>query len=290
MIIDLCVTPPTKEVLSGFLDIPPHLAGYINLYASDTEGLRQLTSITMEDFFRLMDGAGVVMAVLHGEDMETTYGRRIRNEIVRDLVQKYPERFRGFAGVDPHKGKKAVREIEKMMRDGLSGVMVAPWEHTLFSNSKKYFPVYEACIECDVPIWIHTSLNFSHVIPMEYGRPLLLDRVAVRYPDLKIIAGHAGWPWVTEMMAVLWRHPNVYVDISGVRPKYMGMEKTGWAPLVHYGNSILQDKVLFATAWPLVMFHDAVSDVRGLSLKPEVEEKWFWKNAAKLLKLDNLKK
>jgi predicted TIM-barrel fold metal-dependent hydrolase len=121
---------------------------------------------------------------------------------------------------------------------------------------------------------------------MEYGRPLILDRVAVKFPDLKIVAGHAGWPWVTEMVALLWRHPNVYADISGIRPKYMGMVETGWAPLVHYGNNILKDKILFATAWPLVMFKDAVDDVRGLSLKPEVEKLWFGENAKKILKLD----
>lgn len=286
MIIDFCVTPPAKEVLSGFSEVPDHLAGYFRLYGGNLDELKLLSKLTITDFFSLMDHAGIDIAVIQGEDMETTYNRKIPNEIVRDLVQKYPDRFRGFAGVDPHKGKRAVKEIEKMVSEGLSGVMIAPWEHNLFTDDKKYFPIYEKCIELDVPIWAHTSLNFSHVIPMEYGRPLILDRVAVKFPDLKIVAGHAGWPWVTEMVALLWRHPNVYADISGVRPKYMGMVETGWAPLVHYGNSILKNKILFATAWPLVMFKDAVDDVRGLSLKPEVEKLWFGENAKKLLKLD----
>lgn len=286
MIIDFCVAPPAKEVLSGFGDVPPHLSGYKKLFKDDRNALELLASLTISDFFGLMDGAGVDIAVLHGEDMETTYGRKIPNEIVRDLIQKYPDRFLGFAGVDPHKGKCATEEIDRTVgKDGFSGVMIAPWEHGLFTDDEKYFPIYEKCIEFDVPIWIHTSLNFSNVIPMEFGRPLILDRVAVRYPELKIVAGHAGWPWVTEMVAVLWRHENVYADISGIRPKYMGMDRTGWGPLVHYGNSILQDKILFSTAWPLVQFHDAVKDVRGLGLKPEVEEKWFWKNAANLLKI-----
>ena len=287
MIIDFCVTPPVKEVLSGFKNIPKHLEGYSRLYGGKIEELDQLAKLTIDDFFSLLDHAGIDIAVIFGEDMETTYNRKIPNEIVLDLVQKYPDRFRGFAGADPHKGKKAVREIVKMVGEGLSGVMVAPWEHNLFTDDKKYFPIYEKCIELDIPIWIHTSLNFSHLIPIEYGRPLILDRVAVRYPELKIVAGHSGWPWVTEMVAVLWRHPNVYSDISGVRPKYMGMIETGWAPLVHYGNNILKDKILFATAWPLVMFHEAVNDVRELHLKPEVERKWFGENAKKLLKLED---
>lgn len=286
MIIDFCVAPPHPDVLSGFSDIPPHLAGYERLYSGTSKELEFLKTLSVDDFFGLLDMAGVTTAVIHGEDMESTYGRKIPNEIVLELVQQYPDRFVGFIGADPHKKKRAVREIYRMARAGLKGVMIAPWEHGLFSNDKKYYPIYEACIDLDIPIWIHTSLNFSHVIPMEFGRPLILDRVAVMFPDLKIVAGHAGWPWVTEMVAVMWRHANVYADISGIRPKYMGMIETGWAPLVHYGNTLLQDKILFSTAWPLVMFHDAVNDVKNLNLKPEVQEKWFWKNAAGLLKVD----
>ena len=286
MIIDVCVTPPLPEVLSGYADPIGHLAGYRRLFKGSEEAIGALGKITLNEFFRLMDASGITLCVLQGEDMETTYGRRIPNELVAGLVQKYPDRFRGFIGIDPHKKRRATKEIDRMVRQGLTGVMIAPWEHNLFTDDKRYFPIYEKCIEHDIPIWIHTSLNFSHVIPMEYGRPLILDRVAVRYGDLKIIAGHAGWPWVNEMVAVIWRHQNVYVDISGIRPKYIGMKSTGWETLIHYGNNVLADKVLFATAWPLVMFDTAVSDMKGLPLKPEVREKWFYKNAARLLKIE----
>ncbi|MBN2224535.1 MAG: amidohydrolase [Deltaproteobacteria bacterium] len=286
MIIDICVSPPLPEILTGYADPPQHLVRYKRLFKGSEKALAALGKLTVEDFLLMMDAAGIAICVLHGEDMESTFGRRINNELIVDLVHRYPTRFRGFIGVDPHKGRKATREIDRMVSEGLCGVMIAPWEHGLFTDDKKYFPIYERCLRHDIPIWIHTSLNFSHVIPMEYGRPLILDRVAVRYGDLKIIAGHAGWPWVTEMVAVLWRHDNVYADISGVRPKYMGMHNTGWEPLIHYGNTILQDKILFGTAWPLVMFDTAVNDVKELPLKPEVRGKWFYGNAARLLKIE----
>jgi predicted TIM-barrel fold metal-dependent hydrolase len=285
MIIDVCVTPPLPEILIGFADPNSHLEGYRRLFGGSKEAIEALAKLTLDDFFRLMDNAGITLCVLQGEDVQTTYGRRIPNEPVADLVARYPERFRGFIGVDPHKGRKATREIDRMVGRGLTGVMIAPWEHNLFADDKKYFPIYEKCIEHDIPIWIHASTNFSHVIPMEFGRPLILDRVAVRYGELKIIAGHGGWPWVNEMVAVLWRHANVYTDISGIRPKYIGMKETGWETLIHYGNSVLADKVLFGTAWPLVMFDTAVNDTKALPLKPEVREKWLYKNAARLLKI-----
>ncbi|MBN2028216.1 MAG: amidohydrolase [Actinobacteria bacterium] len=286
MIIDVCVTPPHREVLKGFLDPPPHLAGYYDVYTMGPEMEEYIASFEPEHFIAMMDAAGIDIAVLQGEDQETTFNKRVSTEIAAELVGAYPDRFLGFAGVDPHKGEEAVAFLRQAVTEmGLVGAMISPWEHLMFSDDERYYPIYETCVEFDIPIWIHTSFNLSRQIPMEYGHPLHLDRVAVRFPELKIMAGHAGWPWVAEMVAVAWRHPNVYLDISGIRQKYMGMPGTGWEPLIHYGNSVLQDKVLFSTAWPLLQLEQAVQDVKELPLKEEVKVKWLGENARKLLRL-----
>lgn len=286
MIVDIVVSPPHRDVLLGLLKPASHLSGYYDLYSFDESAVEYIRNFRTEDFLAMMDAAGVDIAVLHGEDQETTFDKRIPNEIVAGLVAEYPERFLGFAGVDPHKGREAVEELERWVAgEGFRGAMISPWEHLLFSDDERYWPVYEKCVELDIPIWIHASVNFSPQIPLEYGHPLRLDRVAVRYPELKIIAGHAGWPWVLEMVAVAWRHRNVYMDISGVRQRYMGMPDTGWGPLIHYGNSVLQDRILFGTAWPLLALDRAVDDVRGLPLKDEVRAKWLGENARRLLGL-----
>jgi uncharacterized protein len=286
MIIDLCVSPPHRDVLLGMLEPMPHLAGYYDIYSMSPDMEAYISDFKPEDFIAMMDAAGIDVAVLLGEDQETTFAKKVPNEIVVDLVRSFPERFLGFAGVDPHKGAGAVESLRlNVEKLGLRGAMISPWEHLMFSDDERYYPIYETCVELDIPIWIHTSFNFSRQIPMEYGHPLHLDRVAVRFPELKIVAGHAGWPWVMEMVAVAWRHPNVYIEISGIRQKYMGMEHTGWEPLIHYGNSVLQDKVLFATAWPLLPLEQAVQDVKNLPIKEEVKAKWLGENARRLLQL-----
>jgi len=286
MIVDFCVTPPHRDILLGMLEPMPHLSGYYDTYSMSPEMEGSLEDFEPGDFIAMMDAAGIDVAVLLGEDQETTFGKKVPNDIVVELARAHPDRFVGFAGVDPHKGERAAEGLrEDILGRGLRGAMISPWEHLMFSDDERYYPVYEVCIELDVPIWIHTSFNLSRQIPMEYGHPLHLDRVAVKFPDLKIVAGHAGWPWVAEMVAVGWRHPNVYLDVSGIRQKYMGMPNTGWGPLLHYGNSVLQDKVLFATAWPLLPLEQAVRDVRNLPLKEEVKAKWLGENARKLLGL-----
>ena len=123
---------------------------------------------------------------------------------------------------------------------------------------------------------------------MELGRPLALDRLCGEMPDLKVIAGHGGWPWVPEMVAAAWRHPNLYVDPSGHRWKYFTTPHSGWEMLLHFGNSTIQDKILFGTDWPLlpISLAEILAEARALPLKPSVMEKWLGKNAARLLGAD----
>ena len=137
-------------------------------------------------------------------------------------------------------------------------------------------------------MWIHTSVNWAPAHPMELGRPLALDRLCGEMPDLKIIAGHGGWPWVPEMVAAAWRHPNLYIDPSGHRWKYFSTPHSGWEMLLHFGNSTIQDKILFGTDWPLlpISLGEILEEARSLPLKPHVAEKWLGGNAARLLELD----
>jgi predicted TIM-barrel fold metal-dependent hydrolase len=120
---------------------------------------------------------------------------------------------------------------------------------------------------------------------MEVERPIYLDIVAQDFPDLKIIAGHGGWPWVNELVAVAWRNPNIYIDIASYIPKYIGMQGTGWEQLIHFGNSVLQDRILFGSTWLFMgmSIKQLADGVMELPLKEEVKRKWLYENAAKLL-------
>jgi len=234
-----------------------------------------------------MDEAGVTKAILVAEDFEETLGKKVPNEAIAAGVKKYPDRFFGLASVDPHKGKKAVQELEHAVKDlEMVGLTLWPCFHKIYSNDKKYYPLYEKCLELGIFVVIHTSVNFSSVSKLDLGRPIYLDEVAMDFPDLRIIASHAGWPWVLEMIAVAWRHPNVYMEISAMRPKYMAREHSGWGPLLNYGNTILQDRIMFATSWPLLPFKRSVEEVQALPLKESVKEKWLYQNAAKFLNIE----
>ena len=316
-IIDSLCYVPTEEVFVDLLvSLPPQMARYLQdifgpriapllgitaeeLYVMKTTmntaelknaikpflpNIKKMTSTT-DEFVELLDKMGVEKAVIFNLDEETPSGiAGLPNDYYAEIVKKHPDKFVGFAGIDPLKRMKAVREIRRSYDLGLRGVAVRPFMFGIPPHHAKMYPIYSTCVELDIPIWFHLSINYS-TNNMEVERPIYLDIVAQDFPELKIIAGHGGWPWVNELVAVAWRNPNIYIDIASYLPKYIGMKGTGWEQLIHFGNSVLQDRILFGSTWLFMgmSIKQLADGVMELPLKEEVKRKWLYENAAKLL-------
>ena len=287
MAIDIRCSPPTEQGMGLFLNPPPQMRGYADIYQETWKNRKDEIVMPIPRFVGLLDEAGVDRVVMIAADKETNLGTKVPNDAVADLARQAPDRIVPFAAVDPHKGKKAADELEWALRDlKMKGLTIGPWEHQLYPDDEMYFPFYELCVAYGVPVTIHASVHFGRFAKLDFSRPIYIDNVAVKFPDLKIIAVHGGWPWVAELVAVAWRHKNVHIEISGVRPRYIAKPGTGWEPLLSYGDNLLQDKVLWGTAWPLQPFARSLQETRALPLKPHVIEKWTHGNAARLLGLN----
>lgn len=289
MIIDFRFTPPTPEGLFRYLTPPEHLRGYAEVYGSRVYGGSNQAIKPMQppELIKYLDRVGVDKVLLKTSDNETTTGFKYPLDKLAEYIEGHESRLIGVAGVDPHKGIKAARELQQAIATlGFKAANITPCEHKLNANHKKYYPIYGKCVELDVPILIHTSINFSHELPLDFGHPRYIDEVAVDFPELKIVCVHGGWPWILEMISVAWRHNNVYIEVSGTRPKYIAMPGTGWEPLLVYGNSVVQDKVLWGSNWPQVSPEEGIAGVNSFPLKEDVKKKWLGLNAAHLLGID----
>ncbi len=203
-------------------------------------------------------------------------------------MKKYPNKLIGFAGVDPLATDDTVTELEGYINEwNLKGLNLQPWVQGLYPNDKKLFPLYSYCQQKKIPVAIHSSINFSVHHKFDYGQPLYLDAIACEFPHLTIIANHGGWPWVNEMVAVAWKHPNIYIETGGISPKYISIPGTGWELFITYGNSILQDQILFATD-SVIPHERAVKELDMLPFKDIVKEKFLYLNAMRILNLSSL--
>jgi predicted TIM-barrel fold metal-dependent hydrolase len=284
MIIDFRVVAPKREWIDLKEVINWYHTGPMRGYYETYKELDERHKITTEDVLKGMDEGGVDMAVLQSEWAFGDY--QAQNEAVLRMSKKYPKRFvAAYLTVNPNEHHDMAEVIEKGVKEeGFKGVNLQHFAYQVDALDRRFFPVYSKCQDLKVPLTFHSSINFSLDKPIRYSRVIQLDEIACAFPDLIIIANHGGWPWVTEMIAVAWKHPNVYIEIGAISPKYIGTPGSGWEPLMRYGNTLLQDRVLFATD-SVIPFKRAVDELKELPLKEDVKKKWLGGNAARLLGL-----
>ena len=204
------------------------------------------------------------------------------------VAERHPERFIAFAGVDVMRGDAGARDVTHWIRErGFKGLSLRPFMIGLPADDPRYDPFYATCVELNVPVSVHASANWTTSRPSDLGHPRHFDDVACRFPDLKLILSHSGYPWILEACLLAWKHPNVYLELAAHRPRYFTAPGAGWEPLLRFGQTTIQDKILYGTGAFLIGRPPAelVAEMRALPIAPAVAEKWLWRNAARLLGL-----
>jgi predicted TIM-barrel fold metal-dependent hydrolase len=282
--IDFSSRPPVAELT---LPSSQHLSNYRRVYAA-SESLvdKSMGPEALASYLRNYETLGAKAVVIKARDLTSTFGVKIANEAVAGFCRTHGERFIGFAGVDPHKGAQAVRDLEFAVRElGLRGLNVQGFEHKLPINDKLLYPLYEKCVELGIPVNIHCGMNFSTATSMSYGHPLALDDVMVNLPQLRVCASPPGWPWVNELLAVAWRHPNVWIGVLAIRPKLLAVANSGYEPLLQYGKGILKSKFIFGSGYPMMPVERSLQEINELPLDDDVRELWLSRNAEVFLDL-----
>ena len=135
-------------------------------------------------------------------------------EVVAEAVAKVPDRLIGGAGYDPFHIEASLRRVETAVREfGFRYVYAHPMTFGVAPNDRRMYPLYAKCVELGVPVGMQVG-HSAEVLPTDCGRPMLVDDVAREFPTLRINLSHTGWPWTGEYCSMIWRHPNVYGDIS----------------------------------------------------------------------------
>ncbi len=241
--------------------------------------LAQKIVVTPDRFEKQLDEAGIEWGLtdLPGDDETAAY------------LSQLPGRLYGMTVFNPFEGTRAVKDLEYAIREkGFKAVYASPYRWGIKANDPRFYPCYAKAIELDIPVFIYTAMNYRTDYPMDVGRPLYLDRVAIDFPELRIVASCGGWPWVPELVGVARRHQNVYIDTSSHRPKYLAVPGSGFEMLMQFGNTLLQDRIVFASGSGDLglSISQVVKEMKELPLKDAVKKKWLYKNALQLFRMD----
>lgn len=276
--IDFHVHLPTTEFMQ--VTLGPYAKAAERYFRTEVK-LKDIDQLA-EDYARV-DMIGVLLAW----DAETATGLPpLGNDYIAAIVARYPQQFIGFASVDPHKGKAAVKEIERAVKDlGLGGAKFHPGVQAFYPNDPAFYPLMEKIQELGIPALFHTGTNGLGAgtpggmgIKMDYTRPIYLDSLAADFPGLTIIGAHPSWPWHEEMLAAMQHKTNLYNDLSGWVPKRIP------EVLLRTAATRMQDRFLFGSDYPFITPERWLADFEKLDyFTPEVTAKLMWKNAQRLL-------
>jgi hypothetical protein len=237
----------------------------------------------MAEMYRKLKMAFVVFTVDAGKGAS----RKITNEEIAELAHKEGDVAIPFASINPHRGEEGVRAARRLIKDyGVRGFKFHPSVQEFYPNDRMAYPLYEAIAEAKLPALFHTGqtgvgagTRAGGGIRIKYSNPLYLDDVAVDFPEMPIILAHPSFPWQEEALSVATHKPQVYIDLSGWSPKY-------FPPiLVQYANTLLKNKVLFGSDYPVIAPERWIEEFDKLPIKPEVRPLILKENAARLLKL-----
>jgi predicted TIM-barrel fold metal-dependent hydrolase len=174
---------------------------------------------------RLLPQADTANHLLAAEPVDRTFvlgfrskhlGAAIPNDYIADYCRQHADTMIGFAGIDPTE-EDAIEQVEHVSKElGLKGLTICPAAQDFHPSDTRAMRIYEKAAALRLPIIFYNGTHLSPKTRMEYARPFLLDEVARSFPNLKMVVGHLGYPWVDETLILLNKHQNVFSDISGL--------------------------------------------------------------------------
>jgi len=252
----------------------PWMATLLRWTGRDGEAVVPSVAATL----KAMDAADVDIALLsawHGPQ-----GSLISNEEVSAQIGEAPDRFRGLASVDLTNPMEAVREVRRWAgEEAFVGVRVVPWLWDLPPNDRRYYPVYAACIEAGVPF----CTQIGHTGPLcrsEPGRLIpYLDDVLLDFPELVVVGGHVGFPWIDELVSLAHKYPNFYVDTSAYSVHRLP------EAFVRFMKGAGASRVMFGTNWPMLSPSRCLAQLDGLELTDDSRAAFLGGNARRVFGL-----
>ena len=285
MIIDFRSRPPFDNSFR-YLTTEVNKASYRII--SGFETAESVEAFSMVKYFEEMRDAGIDKGLItgrrscHGFIDEIPGKENENNDAVKEILEKYPDKFIGAYGIDPTDGEKAIKWIEQYVVNGaFSAVLIEPdlAKIPMSVDDKRVLPFYDYCEANNIPVLLaFGELNYQS---MRHMSPTALDNICEMFGNLKIIIFHGGWPYVSEVLWIAFNRENFYIS-----PDYTMLPAwAGYEGYINAANTFMQDKIIFGSSYPFVAMGPMKQYYESV-LRPEVVPKVLGANAMRALNME----
>ncbi len=237
----------------------PGLKDYIEKYHMQD----RLSVMGVSDLIAEAGDAGIEKLLVYGSTPK-------ENTHIMDLAKTH-DALIPVGGIDIDRGiRAALEEIVRLQTGNIAAINIS-FQCDKKVNDRELYALYAYCELHTIPVIIHSGIHYSRDVNMWKAQPQYFDEIAVDFPELKIIMSHGGNGFGPSVLAVTQRHPNIYLEFSAMRPKYMAPE------FIQAANTYLQDRCIFGTDYPLTDFKHQI-ELWQYSLREVVWEKFFHQN------------
>ena len=194
------------------------------------------------------------------------------NTFAARYAEASPERILPYGGVHARFTKDPEGDVDRLIELGIRCLKIHPPHQCHAANAyteglEALGRIYRRCEERGLPVLVHTGTSIFPGARSKWGTPMELDDVAIDFPKLTIVMAQGGRPlWMEEAFFILRRHPNVYLELSGIPP----------ARLLEYFPRLadIGHKTIWGTDWPSPGVHDLRKNLdafRALPLPAELQ-------------------
>ncbi len=266
-IIDFRARPRTRYFLKDLIPEPIEaFRPYFSIYHMES----RLNPESLESTVTEMGAAGVKQSVILADGLD---GCRH----VADACNQFPGTFFGLVSIDIRKGiSRSVDDLNVAFADfGMLGLTLSPFINGVNPTDPRNYPLYSLAEKLGKVVQIHASVHFNTRLPVDIGDPKQIDQLAVDFPNLRLVLGHAGNGFGNMGLTVAQRHPNVFIDFTSLHPKYLAPE------MIHSANTTLRNKAIFGTNYPCLPY--SIAQEWKKAIRKENHSLFFYENAMKAL-------
>lgn len=211
--------------------------------------------------------AGVDRAIIFSLRYKDSIGVDGNDEVTAAAVAKYPDKFVGFAAVDPRMPDCMDLLVHAIEDLGLKGAKFGPIYNGVSLLDPRLEPIYAYLQKNNLPLTMHMGTTYGRNAPVHYGRPLDVDTIALKYPDLKMIMAHMGHPWYEECIVVARKQPNVYCEVSALH--YRPWQFYNILVCAQEYTIVDRSKIFWGTDFPFARVEESIAGLRGINSQVE---------------------